>query len=330
MSFLFKWTAASLLVGCILGSAISHAAESALTTKTVVKFASAIGAAEELGRIDSFIEALSPFDRAARKKTDKAVSQQEFLSFVAAQVLSWQSEEIERLTKVFGSIHNKITGLRLDLPPSIQLVKTTGQEEGGAAYCRGNNIILPADRAGASARSLEQLLTHELFHILSRNNPRLRDSLYAIVGFKPCGVIAYPRGLTPRKITNPDAPLCEHYITVAVEGKSVPTVPILFSSTANYDVRKGGEFFAYLTFKLMAIEQQEGRWVPVSQDSKPRLLDVADMQDFHDQIGRNTEYIIHPEEVLADNFALLVQGAKNIPTPRVISEMRRILSAQSP
>ena len=42
------------------------------------------------------------------------------------------------------------------------------------------------------------------------------------------------------------------------EAKSIAVVPILFSSEKNYEPRKGGEFFAYLTFKLMMIEQRDG------------------------------------------------------------------------
>ena len=34
-------------------------------------------------------------------------------------------------------------------------------------------------------------------------------------------------------------------------------------------------------------------------------LDVEDLKDFHRQIGPNTGYIIHPDEILADNFAFL-------------------------
>ena len=57
--------------------------------------------------------------------------------------------------------------------------------------------------------------------------------------------------------------------------------------------------------------------------SKPRLFDVAQVR-FHEQIGRNTEYIIHREEVLADNFVLLVNGGNDVPSPRIIREMRQI------
>jgi hypothetical protein len=43
-------------------------------------------------------------------------------------------------------------------------------------------------------------------------------------------------------------------------------------------------------------------------------------------VGRNTDYIIHPEEILAENFALLVLGAGNVPSPEVLTRMREALA----
>ena len=50
-----------------------------------------------------------------------------------------------------------------------------------AAYCRRQAIILPASETKKSDDELRNLLTHELFHILSRANPELRDKLYAVI-----------------------------------------------------------------------------------------------------------------------------------------------------
>lgn len=314
------------LVGLALGLNLSLASDFSLTPNAVVRFADARDAAAELSRKDIFVDSLSAFDRAARKKTDQIVSEEAFLKFVAQQTLSWSREETEKITRVFRSVSNKIADLHLRLPALIQLVKTTGQEEGDAAYCRGNNIVLSVKRAGAPDRGLERLLTHELFHIWSRNNRGLRDSLYAVIGFKTCNEIAYPTEFAARKITNPDAPISAHYITVRIQERSTPVVPILFSKDAKYDTRKGGEFFAYLTFKLLVVEQHADEWGPVYEGAKPRLLEVDAVRDFHEQIGRNTDYIIHPEEILADNFVLLVQGDRDVRTPRILEEMRRILT----
>ena len=42
-------------------------------------------------------------------------------------------------------------------------------------------------------------------------------------------------------------------------------------------------------------------------------------------VGENTGYIIHAEEILADNFVLLVTNSKNVKTKKVITNMKKIL-----
>jgi hypothetical protein len=47
---------------------------------------------------------------------------------------------------------------------------------------------------------------------------------------------------------------------------------------------------------------------------------------FYEQVGRNTEYIIHPEEILADNFAMLVMGDQNVPSPEILRKVQGVLT----
>jgi hypothetical protein len=46
---------------------------------------------------------------------------------------------------------------------------------------------------------------------------------------------------------------------------------------------------------------------------------------FIEQVGQNTSYLIHPEEILADNFALLVLGMEDVPSPEILKRIRAIL-----
>ena len=94
-------------------------------------------------------------------------------------------------------------------------------------------------------------------------------------------------------------------------------VPILFSSAPNYDPVRGGEFFNYLQLAF----------VPVSKSPAPasQLLELQHLSGFVEQVGRNTNYIIHPEEILADNFALLMMGTRDVPSPEILEKIRRAL-----
>jgi hypothetical protein len=318
---------------CLLGLLASFSAfggDVPFDAKTKVSFSTPEDSARKLTQVDSFIENLSRFDRAARLKTDKDVSQEEFLRFVAKQTLAWDEAEKTKLIAVMKAVSERVAPYHLHLPAVVFLVKTTGAEEGHAGYCRSNCIVLPQNLVARSAADLEISFTHELFHILSRNNPKLRDSLYSIIGFEPCSEIEFPDVLKPRKITNPDAPRNNYVMKVALKGEPLPVVPILLSSSERYDLAKGGEFFSYLVFKLLVLEEVNKKWQPKLFDGKPRLLDVSETPDFFKKIGRNTDYIIHPEEILAENFVLLIDGKKTPPTPEIIAEMKRRLLENKP
>jgi hypothetical protein len=164
---------------------------------------------------------------------------------------------------------------------------------------------------------LKRTIAHELFHILSRGNPALREKLYESIGFTKCGEVEFPSDLQSRKITNPDAPRNDHAIQLGVGGEEVRAVPILFSNAAKYDVNRGGEFFNYLQMSFLQ--------VPRMSSEQPVLAAPEEVSGFFEQIGRNTKYVIHPEEILADNFALLILDEHNVPSPEILEKMRRIL-----
>jgi hypothetical protein len=265
---------------------------------------------------DDFITRLSPFDRAARMKTNRVVPEQEFLDFVGKNVVEWTSDEKAAVQSALARLTPKLTELSLPFPKTIIFIKTTGLEEGDAEYTRANAIILPQSALAATKRpSLQPTIAHELFHVLSRNAPDLRDRVYAVIGFQPCGEIPFPPELASRKITNPDAPKNDHCIRLQSGQSSVWGVPILFSNADRYDPAAGGEFFQYLEFKFLVVEKPDAG--ATYDPSKIALLDVNQVQGFYEQVGRNTEYIIHPEEILADNFKFLLVGRTNLPSPEI-------------
>ena len=263
---------------------------------------------------DGFIRRLSPFDRAARLKTDREVSETEFLKFVAGKVIEWDSADRERVEQAFEQIRPALGEFPLNWPKSVYFVHTTGEEEGGAAYTRGKAVILPRTRLDQSPEKLAGLVAHELFHVLSRHDREIRDRLYRVIGFERCPEVELPAPLARRRITNPDAPVNAHRIRVQQNGRQFWAVPVLYSSSDRYDPLQGGSFFNYLQFRLLLESAESGRAVPTAAaDSDPSLVEVKEVSGFFEQIGRNSSYIIHPEEILAVNFALIVTGESRIP-----------------
>jgi hypothetical protein len=276
---------------------------------------------------DDFVQRLSPFDRSARMKTDKAVSEGGLLEFIGKNVVDWTKEETQAVQAAIEAMQPLFRDLPLSLPPTVQLVKTTGAEEGNAAYTRSTAIVLPKAVLGKSQQELQQLICHELFHILSRQNPVLREELYGIIGFTKCNEIKLPPELERRKLTNPDAPRNDHFIRLQIDGHESLAVPVLLSSVETYDVKRGGEFFAYLQFQFLVVEKDRGstNLNAVSQGSSPKLVGMERVSGFMEQVGRNTDYIIHPEEILADNFALLVLNNHKAASPEILRKMREVL-----
>src|SRR5688572_30831298 len=171
----------------LLLQALTRCAEMQLWGGTTFRFATEAEARQILTNRDEFIARLSAFDRSARVKTDKPVSEEEFLQFIGTNVLRFERQEEARIQRSLAILKPKIEPLNLPWPETIWFVKTTGKEEGGAPYTRGSAIILPSARLDqGNDKSLESVICHELFHVLSRQNAALREKLYLTIGFRKC------------------------------------------------------------------------------------------------------------------------------------------------
>ncbi len=293
---------------------------------TELVFAQVEEAKKRLTTKDDFIKNLSPFDRSARLKRDKSVSEEEFLEYIAEQVQPWTINEKTNITALIESVAGQLKNFDLNLPPKILLIKTTGKEEGGAAYCRPNAIILPQNMLVQRNVDLEKILIQELFHILSANDSKLKGALYELINFRKCDDIELPEKIRETKITNPDGIKNDHYVEVQYEDDIIQVVPIIYSSSPKYDVAKEGEFFRYLKINLLAIEKTGDKW-QYKRDSngEPVLLELHDVPDYFNKIGFNTNYAFHPEEILAKNFVLMVQGTQPVKSEWVIEGMQKLL-----
>jgi len=294
---------------------------------TTAHFATQSEGRQILTAKDEFIQRLGPFDRSARMKTDKAVSEEEFLQFVGRNVIDWTQAEMQKVQAAIEAIQPLLRELPLSLPRSVQFVRTTGAEEGTAAYTQGTAIVLPKEDLAKSPRELQKLICHELFHVLSRHNPELRERLYRTIGFTKCNEVELPPELQRRKITNPDAPRNDYYIRLQVDGRQCCVVPLLLSPVEKYDVERGGEFFAYIKLQFLVMEKEIGsnKLKIVFDGPSPKVVGMERVAGFFEQVGRNTNYIIHPEEILADNFAILVLGGDKVPSPEIPRMMKEIL-----
>jgi hypothetical protein len=300
-----------------------------LTRTTEVRFATPEEGRAILTADDAFTASLSRFDLQCRLKTDKDVTLADWKHFVADHVRPWQPAEIDSVSQSLARLKKRLADFGLPLPPLIRLVRTTGDEEASAAYTRGSSIVLPANVMKYDEAQLDRLLLHELFHLLSRHDGAIRAKLYQIIGFELCEPIELPASLASRRITNPDAPLIDCTISLtAKSGQTVTAAPVLYSQSKQYDAKRGQSLFQSFVFRLLVVQRQSNRWQPVLMNGQPIVINPREEPAFLEKVGQNTNYIIHPDEILADNFVRMVMNDENVPTPRIIDEMRSVLTAR--
>ncbi len=297
---------------------------------SVLRFASQETGISIMGQADDFVQSMTAIDRQLRLGTRTAPDEPTYLAFVRQQVIGWNEQERRQIEAALRSLREHLTSLPPTLWPSeVLLVQTTGQEESGAAYCRGKNVIVIPRRMTAQPQGdLARLLCHELFHILSRQTPERQQQLYSILGFQRTEPIALPEELAPRKLTNPDAPQINCVVSLQLNGHEQAFSPVLFAKAASYDSPPAGSLFQELTFRLMKVKQENQRYVPdkpASSAPEDYLFAPEQVSDYARRIGRNTGYIIHPEEVLADNFVHLVFQSKELPDPWIVQRLDEVL-----
>jgi hypothetical protein len=311
------------LVLTVCASAFGRTFE--LREGTVFRFATPDEGIRALRVEDHYVRRMSRFDRSAQAQKEGDVSTAEYLEHLGTQVLSWDEQEKERIIEVLSAVKKKTSWVKSPLPMEIAIIKTSRLDQGGNPYTRGTSIILPEGFVGNPDSPLEHVLLHELFHVLSRHNPKLQPRLYAIVGYEVCNELTMPAKWDARRLTNPDAPILNVRIALEYNGRKVDVAPVLFSKF-DFKITEPRPFpMGYLDFQFVELQSESGAWTVRLSEGDPVLRSPTELSGLFEKIGFNTPYIIHPEEILADNFALAVGGGK-IVTPKIVEELKALLS----
>lgn len=238
----------------------------------------------------------------------------DYIQFLKTDVAGFTPEESKFVEGVMQKVFKTATGVNPVLfPDTLKLIKTKGRHYGdGVWYTRDNCIIIPADElARKKTTPFTITMFHELSHVWSRLNHKQSDKAYQLIGFEGIGYenLSIPTGLLERILYNPDGVDIAQKITLKQEdGSEIQAIPIIYANHLGWTEERN-TFFAYLEFNLFQIvKQSDGKWaVLVKEDGFSSVLDLKAQTDFFRQIKDNTGYIIHPDEVLADNFAFVMQ-----------------------
>ena len=260
---------------------------------------------------DDYITGFTKFDFMS-KIPSEIKTMDEYVRIAQKSVIKWTTEDIAKIETHLETLRDEVVALDLniELPETIYLIQSTCEEEGGAAgYTRQNFIVLNKDAIDM------HLIAHEFFHIISRYNPEKAEKIYKTIGFTPTDTLDLPPVLADNIITNPDATDLSYKIRVTHNSNSKDGILLMFSPHKY----TGGSFFDYINIGLYFPDK-------TSEFKLSDMVYIDEVSDFLEQIGWNTKYIIHPEEISAEHFRILITDPNgNFPNLEHVEALEKIL-----
>jgi len=293
---------------------------------TRLRFASEREGREVLGADDEWVAATGDFYRRAMLGVTSPVSREKLRAFSADTVLPWSAALQARWIRAMTALAPRLRELGVPLPPEVLLVNSNGRDSANAPYTRRHAIVIPAQGVPESGELDTFVLAHELFHVVSRRSPALATRLYALIGFEPCATLEWPQEWLPLRIANPDAPHDRHLMRTTLRGRALSLMPVLVMRRA--ELNSGETFFDVLDVRLLEVSAGESKTTAVRQGGQPIWHAPNEVPDYLARLGGNTEYIFHPEETIADNFALLATG-RQAPNPQLLKRVATALQVRA-
>lgn len=219
------------------------------------------------------------------------------------------------------ALNLKMKGYNLPETDEIVYIKADmAMESGASGYTHGTQIYLNGSLVmtyaimnfiPGSGDYMDELLYHELFHCLTRNNPDFRAQMYSLINFTVTdNEYELPDCVLEKYISNPDVEHHDSYATFIIDGQEIDC------------------FIAWITTKSFEESHSEFRandataLVPV--DGSDIYYTREQASNFDEIFGTNTHYVTDPEECMADNFAYaMLYGMKGkegngYPNPEII------------
>jgi hypothetical protein len=315
--------APSGLVAWLLLFALSACAHA---QNTRFSFATQAEARAVLGAHDDYVRATSTLERSVVMSTSEVMDAERFAAAMQATALEWTAQERRPFDAVLARLEEFLSGMKWKGPARILMVKASDRLMDGHPHTRANAIVIQERMLRemlARPALLEFLVAHEAFHVLSRANPALREGLYSAIGFRACEAVEMPQALERLRFTNPDAPQSRHAIAVRWRDRPVEVLPFVHLASDAAAPRAG--FVSQMQTSWLVIERRENHCVARDEGAS-----LEELQSLRAQVGNNTGYLIHPEEILADNFALLYReavspGVAKIRSPEILERIRGVL-----
>jgi len=265
--------------------------------------------------VDNFFERVQPLEASILlkerrwKDSSQAAASKALIYTMREFTMNPSKTQKNILQRAMAEAMNKSAPFLKSYPlPTIQLGLIKGFVYGPSVfYTRENGIYIPeAMVTQESEKELTQILIHEIFHIQSRNYPGLQEKIYDALGFiKLDEVPTMPAAFRSRILLNPDGTDWNFAIPLQMQENKQLAYPMIVSKEKSFQPDMPN-FFAYLKFQLYPLQTLDEGY-RVTYDGDLDGLPRAWFETFFSKITNNTQYIIHPDELAADNFVLLTR-----------------------
>ena len=233
---------------------------------------------------------------------------------LAGDVMSFSSSDRDFLNKIIKDVGRMLNNISVDLlPEELKLIKVGGRYLGKNVFItREKCIVIPNyELQKKNEKVLKSILIHELFHIYSRYHPAQKEQLYELIGFHKLKTgpeqIEIPPVLAKTILLNPEGVDYHYTISLEIGDKTANFIPIT-SANFHQQSSRTKDYFPNLSVSFYEIAPTKSgtyRVITAPDGSSPyTFFEIS--KSLFEKIGSNTDYLIHPDEILAEKFSLLV------------------------
>ncbi len=264
---------------------------------------------------DHYFDQVSALDmslqlrRAYPPETSRQAILSDYFNLLKSDVADFTPKEKTLTAEVFGAAFDACNSLGSNLlPKEINIVKSKGLPYGdGVFYTRDNTIVIPSNELKtANKAELIKTMLHELGHIYTRTHVAKKAALYAVLGFKKLENthLLMNDSLYQRLLLNPDGVNFTWVTALTMaDGKNVMAIPLIYSNEYQFTSKKKS-YMDYLSWNYFEARNTVRGVELLTNNRLQTTLQTKDLPGlFKEKL--NTDYVIHPDEIFADNFALL-------------------------
>lgn len=237
-----------------------------------------------------------------------------FLRIMRGSVIEATPEQISVVSDSSRIINESLTKMGLNINFTMGMVYTDGSDNCGMPYTKVDSMVMPQGYhfpPGVLSYLNPHLVAHELWHILSRKFPELRDAAYEAIGF-----VKNLDGKTLEDVSN-------YHNLGLYDLNSFEQVYFV-----NPDAIHHHFHFAQGDVKLYPCLIKTSHVVPVLVHVKDdKIIEIEPISQNTDFLLNfsNVSYNTHPEEICAEHFRMFIMGETDLPNPEMMAAFKEVV-----